>query len=112
MNGGGAAHAKVVIRDVWAANLDYEFHLLRSFIDHFPYVAMDTEFPGVVARPVGSFRHANSYMYATVRLNVDMLKIIQLGLTLSDEKGNLPTHTDERGVQERYAQDKADRKNA
>ena len=30
------------------------------------------------------------YLYQTLRCNVDMLKIIQLGLTFSDESGNVP----------------------
>ncbi len=50
----------------------------------------DTEFPGVVARPLGSFRTQAEFIYQTVRCNVDMLKIIQLGLTLADEQGNFP----------------------
>jgi CCR4-NOT transcription complex subunit 7/8 len=59
-------------------------------VDEFPYLAMDTEFPGVVARPVGTFRNSGEYHYQTLRLNVDMLKLIQLGLTFTDAKGNLP----------------------
>ena len=51
---------------------------------------MDTEFPGVVARPVGQFRNSGAYHYQTLRLNVDMLKLIQLGLTFTDAEGNLP----------------------
>jgi CCR4-NOT transcription complex subunit 7/8 len=51
---------------------------------------MDTEFPGVVARPTGRFLNSGEYHYQTLRLNVDMLKLIQLGLTFTDEEGNLP----------------------
>jgi len=54
-----------------------------------PYVAMDTEFPGVVARPYGTFRSHTDYQYQTLKCNVDLLRIIQLGLTFSDENGNL-----------------------
>jgi len=53
-------------------------------------VAMDTEFPGVVARPIGNFTTASDYLYQTMRCNVDLLKIIQIGLTLADANGNHP----------------------
>ncbi|XP_010541577.1 PREDICTED: probable CCR4-associated factor 1 homolog 10 isoform X2 [Tarenaya hassleriana] len=52
---------------------------------------MDTEFPGVVLRPLGPFKNISEYNYKTLKENVDMLKLIQLGLTFSDEDGNLPT---------------------
>ena len=39
---------------------------------------------------MGQFRTVGEYQYQTVRCNVDLLKIIQLGLTFSDEKGRLP----------------------
>lgn len=63
---------------------------IRDLIDKYPYVAMDTEFPGVVARPIGSFKTSSDYHYQTMRCNVDLLKIIQVGLTLADEDGNYP----------------------
>ncbi|KAJ8419700.1 hypothetical protein Cgig2_028429 [Carnegiea gigantea] len=79
------------IREVWNHNLEEEFALIREIVDDYPYVAMDSEFPGVVIRPVGNFKNISDYNYKTLKDNVDMLKLIQLGLTFSDEKGNLPT---------------------
>jgi len=78
------------IREVWAHNLDEEFKTICQIIQKFPFVAMDTEFPGVVARPIGEFKSTADYQYQLLRCNVDLLKIIQLGLTFLDEKGNLP----------------------
>jgi len=50
----------------------------------------DTEFPGIVARPIGTFKGSSDYHYQTLRCNVDLLKLIQLGLTICDADGNLP----------------------
>eukprot|EP00966_Prymnesium_polylepis_P127526 2949632-Prymnesium_polylepis.1 len=50
---------------------------------------MDTEFPGVVARPIGTFKSSSDFHYQTLRCNVDLLKIIQLGLTFCNEEGEL-----------------------
>ncbi|GAB4836791.1 ccr4 associated factor [Ancistrocladus abbreviatus] len=81
----------ILIREVWNHNLEEEFALIREIVDDYHYVAMDSEFPGVVIRPVGNFKNITDYNYQTLKDNVDMLKLIQLGLTFSDEKGNLPT---------------------
>ncbi|CAI9771473.1 unnamed protein product [Fraxinus pennsylvanica] len=81
----------IQIREVWNDNLEQELALIREIVDDYPYIAMDTEFPGVVLRPVRNFKHINEYNYQTLKDNVDMLKLIQLGLTFSDENGNLPT---------------------
>ncbi|BEI86614.1 hypothetical protein CcaverHIS002_0609010 [Cutaneotrichosporon cavernicola] len=78
------------IREVWADNLETELQHLRHAVDQYPYISMDTEFPGIVARPIGSFKTGSDYHYQTMRCNVDMLKIIQLGVTLSDESGHSP----------------------
>lgn len=84
----------IQIREVWSDNLEEEFALIREIVDDFPYIAMDTEFPGIVLRPVGNFKNSNEYHYQTLKENVDMLKLIQLGLTFSDEEGNFPTSDD------------------
>ncbi|KAH7983557.1 hypothetical protein HPB52_012563 [Rhipicephalus sanguineus] len=78
------------IRDVWASNLEEEFSTIRRLVQKYNYVAMDTEFPGVVAQPVGKFRSITDYQYQMLRCNVDLLKIIQLGVTFFDEDGHKP----------------------
>nr|XP_037270398.1 CCR4-NOT transcription complex subunit 7-like [Rhipicephalus microplus] len=77
-----------IIREVWASNLEEAFKAIRQTVQQYNYVAMDTEFPGIVAHPIGVFRSAAEYQYQLVRCNVDLLKIIQLGLTFLDEAGN------------------------
>lgn len=94
------------IREVWKNNLQEEMDTLRRLVDKYPYISMvsadkgegrfeyqeansaqDTEFPGLVARPMGSFRGKSDYHYQTLRSNVDLLKLIQLGITLFSEEG-------------------------
>uniref|UniRef100_A0A0D2ZYE6 poly(A)-specific ribonuclease n=1 Tax=Brassica oleracea var. oleracea TaxID=109376 RepID=A0A0D2ZYE6_BRAOL len=72
----------IEIREVWNENLEHEMSLISQAINHFPYVAMDTEFPGVVCKTVTT--NANSYQ--SLRTNVNLLTMIQLGLTLSDSQ--------------------------
>jgi CCR4-NOT transcription complex subunit 7/8 len=95
------------IREVWAPNLEAEMRIIWELVDSYPYIAMvrdpvrflqlltlisvqDTEFPGVVARPIGTFKTSSDYHYQTMRCNVDLLKIIQLGITLANDEGQLP----------------------
>ncbi|KAL7427913.1 hypothetical protein ACHAXH_001842 [Discostella pseudostelligera] len=100
-NGGGESYSNVVrsysfqtpngetleIRNVWDENVEEEMAIIRELIETHPYVAMDTEFPGVVARPV-SETFSPDFHYKSLKCNVDLLKIIQLGLTFADEHGN------------------------
>ncbi|KAH7564655.1 hypothetical protein JRO89_XS09G0002400 [Xanthoceras sorbifolium] len=62
------------IRDVWDDNLEEEFALIQKIVDDFPYIAMDTEFPGIVLRPVGNFKNSNDYHYQTLKDNFNVNK--------------------------------------
>jgi CCR4-NOT transcription complex subunit 7/8 len=63
----------------WLRRKDYELTFYQ-----------DTEFPGVVARPMGQFNGKSDYHYQCLRCNVDLLKIIQLGITLFNDEGEHP----------------------
>lgn len=96
-SGGHASHTASLIsnedcgiKDVWRHNLEDEFRTIRQVVQKYHYVAMDTEFPGVVARPLGEFRSSADYQYQLLRCNVDILRIIQLGLTFMDDEGKTP----------------------
>ena len=71
------------IIDVYQENLQEEFKRIRRTVKKYRYVAMDTEFPGVVAIPEKKTK------YQQIRVNVDLLNIIQLGLCFMNEKGEM-----------------------
>jgi CCR4-NOT transcription complex subunit 7/8 len=83
--------AECGIVDVWAHNLEAEFRKIRKIIQKYPFVAMDTEFPGIVCRPIAHFQNATDYQYQQVCTNVNLLRLIQVGITFFDEQGRIPT---------------------
>lgn len=81
------------ICDVWQCNLYHAFADIRNVVKNYPYIAMDTEFPGVVAQPIGIFKSNTEFTYQMIRCNVDMLKLIQLGLSFMNDEGEPPPGT-------------------
>ena len=77
------------IRNVYSDSLVQEMAKIREVVVRYKYIALETEFPGVVVRPVGAYVASKEKEYDTLRANVDMLNIIQIGLTFCDENGNL-----------------------
>lgn len=75
------------IRNVWAETVEEEMAAIREVIEKYPYVSMDTEFPGIVAKPVTE-SYSPDYHYKSLKVNVDLLKLIQLGLSFADKDGN------------------------
>ncbi|XP_074352932.1 putative CCR4-associated factor 1 homolog 11 [Apium graveolens] len=95
MNTFTSRNSRVIIREVWAYNLDSEFTILQNTVKYYSYVSLDTEYPGVIYHPViytnNHVTHLSpSQNYYLMKANVDATNVIQLGLTLSDENGNLP----------------------
>ncbi|CAN6556220.1 hypothetical protein ACFX13_005864 [Malus domestica] len=83
----------VEIRSVWQDNLESEFALIQSMIRYYPFLSIDTEFPGTVFQysDVHTPLPTPASRYKLMKANVDNTNIIQLGLTLSDNNGNLPS---------------------
>lgn len=81
-------HNSPRIKDVWEDNFVHEMAQISKLVRKYKFVALDTEFPGTVARPVG--RVGPDYNYQTMRVNVNMLKLIQIGVSLCDENGRCP----------------------
>lgn len=90
------------IINVWNYNLREQMAIISDLAINYPIISIvslhihptaysnlqDTEFPGVIAYPSCSLKDFN---YSLLKINVDRLKIIQLGLSLSDHLGQHPS---------------------
>ncbi|WMV07417.1 hypothetical protein MTR67_000802 [Solanum verrucosum] len=91
VNGVDPNRYPIMIREVWADNLNEAFDDISDFIDEFPCISMDTEYPGIIYHsPVPFSKQSPAEKYNLLKSNVDELKLIQVGITLSDANGNLP----------------------
>ncbi|EDR26057.1 CCR4-NOT transcription complex subunit, putative [Entamoeba dispar SAW760] len=78
--------------DVYQNNLQDEMMNISDLIDNYPYVSMDTEFPGFSSRTSCNMQDSvdPDEHYSFLKGNVDELKIIQVGITLQNKKGQYP----------------------
>ena len=78
------------IKEVYVDNFIQEIKNISNYLSKYPYVGMDTEFPGIkFPCPVAT----EDFYYQFTKINVDRLKLIQLGITLTNDKGEYPPYT-------------------
>ena len=78
------------IIDVYQENFIREIKRIGKYLKQYSYIGMDTEFPGVVYPcPTNS----PDFYYQYIKANVDKLNLIQLGITLTNSKGERPPNT-------------------
>ena len=75
------------IKEVFNDNFIDEMKNLMSLLNKYNYIGMDTEYPGIVYQIENNL---DEFYYKSVKLNVESLKLIQLGITLSDSRGRFP----------------------
>lgn len=80
----GKLPQKQSIIEVYEDNFITEIKRVSTFLKDYPYIGMDTEFPGTVY-PCQTY--GPNFYYKYIKTNVDQLKLIQLGITLCNEKG-------------------------
>ena len=67
------AGSDAIIRDVWIQNFFQVMLQIEGLIDEYPYIAMDTEFPGTVYLPTNT---DDEFEYNVIKANCDNLKLI------------------------------------
>ena len=79
--------------DVYSENFETEFRNIEKTLDAgYNVIGLDTEYPGVLYKQKYNERTAIS-VYNTMKANVDKLKPIQVGISLSDSNGDRPSST-------------------
>ncbi|KAF5404562.1 CCR4-NOT transcription complex subunit 7 [Paragonimus heterotremus] len=73
--------------DVWSHNFHEGMQFLRQLARDCRYVAVDTEFPGVVAKVFGEYANSFEQAYHNIKVNIDMMKPIQIGFSFFNERG-------------------------
>ena len=85
---------KIGIIEVYKENFLKEIKILSELSEDYNYIGMDTEFPGTV---FSINNMSEDFYYKSLKTNVNKLKLIQLGITIMNEKGeypkNYPYHT-------------------
>lgn len=96
------------IVEVYKDNFMEEMKNITSLLTEYNHIGMDTEFPGILF-PISTY--TDDFYYKSLKLNVDSLKLIQLGITLSNSKGEhpYPTHTWQFNFEFDYSKDKYDK---
>lgn len=76
------------IIEVWSHNVEEELLKIAHLVPEYNNIAMDTEFPGCY---LTRDQMPNVEPYIFIKSNVDQLSLIQLGITLSNDAGEMPS---------------------
>ncbi|MBA0614041.1 hypothetical protein Godav_014374, partial [Gossypium davidsonii] len=81
-----SGNKSVVMRWVFAEDLNSELSLIKAAILRYSFVSIDTEFPGTIFKPNKQVIHEGNPVTNChyMKPNVDALQIIQLSLSLLD----------------------------
>ncbi|ONK76509.1 uncharacterized protein A4U43_C03F28910 [Asparagus officinalis] len=74
----------MILQEVWRHNLHEELNLISELRRSCNFVFVDTEFPGFL-KPA-PHRAPREDTYSALKYNVDRMKLVQVGITLSDSK--------------------------
>ena len=78
------------IMEVYEDNFIEQIKYIGDLLDEYNYIGMDTEFPGTVFHVENM---TEDFYYKSLKKNVDKLKLIQLGITLTNDKGEYPNNS-------------------
>lgn len=82
--------SKSYIKEVYEDNFIEEIKKISILIEEdYNFIGMDTEFPGTVFNSKNSSN--KNYYYDLLKININSLKLIQLGITLRNKKGEYPS---------------------
>ena len=85
-----------MIKDVWQHNFFQEMDRISRLVHEYNYISMvssiiltnqDTEYPGTVYVPTNT---ENEFEYNMIKANCDNLKLIQVGISMSNVNGETP----------------------
>ncbi|XP_051144289.1 probable CCR4-associated factor 1 homolog 11 [Andrographis paniculata] len=75
------------VREVWQHNVPFEIRQIRESISQFPFASINS---GAAIQLSGAPQSPEQF-YAELKLKIDAANVVQIGLTLADASGNLPT---------------------
>ena len=77
------------IIEIWKETFQESLIQIKKLVKFSNFVAMDTEFPGTVVKPYFDSNKSQDYYFKTLRLNVNSLQLIQLGISFGHQNHGL-----------------------
>eukprot|EP00730_Choanoeca_flexa_P019368 TRINITY_DN9454_c0_g1_i1.p1 TRINITY_DN9454_c0_g1~~TRINITY_DN9454_c0_g1_i1.p1 ORF type:complete len:277 (+),score=47.98 TRINITY_DN9454_c0_g1_i1:103-831(+) len=61
---------------------------IRTVVQQFPFISVHVQDLGIVGVPLGTFQSSEDHAFQSLICNINLLKMVQLGLTFFDQDGN------------------------